>query len=334
MSDRSNSPRDVPFWPDTMPLPAPATQRELFLLLGLLPQGASLHSLLQRVDWQGMTPARIEQVVFGRPPHEAFTTAPPPEFDPPAAFAYALLSPEFRAGVLSAFLRAFPELGRDIFIHVPKCAGTDLTMYLGQRQLPLPSIIGSRDWIDDQRFVQLLSGLGRNIPFQKRLFVYGHITLGDYIRLAGLRPTDRIVSVLRDPLELMVSQANYVVGRMRQDPTGKDPDTAEWMQALGVAPGTIEALAEDELKNLVVSALLDPQITPPDRACGYLGQGLANQLSFEDAIGQIITHDVELTTTDRYEDWMQERWGGEGHHAPQRVGDDPDPARGQALLLR
>ncbi len=304
---REGTPRDVPQWVTALPLRMPATQREVFRLLALLDSAAGLDELLARVDFAGATPAHIHQAVLGRAPADRDEAVPALRFDPRAAFKAALLSPEFRRNVMAAFLGAYPELSRDVFIHVPKCAGTDLVMNLGRRQLPLPSILDSPDWIADDDFLAVLSGLARGAPFHDRIFVYGHMDLGGYVARAGSRPSDRIVSIIRDPVELMVSQANYVIGRARQDPTGQDPDTAEILAWLGHDQLPSD-LSVQQLKDLVVSALLHPDITPANRACRFLGRG-GDAISFEDAIDLMIVHDVEVTTTRQYERWLKERWG-------------------------
>jgi hypothetical protein len=67
-------------------------------------------------------------------------------YHPCGHFRAALLSDEFRRNVVQGLLAAFPEKGRNVFIHVPKCAGTDLIFNLVHRFLPLPKILEVKDW--------------------------------------------------------------------------------------------------------------------------------------------------------------------------------------------
>jgi len=307
MSDTdTGNPRDVADWVDRMPLPAPRSVRDVFFLLSQFDRRDGLDPLLDRVDFSGTGPAQIAQAVFGQPLRDRHHAIPTPDFDPRTAFKTALLSPEFRRHILPAFLGAFPELTRDVFIHVPKCAGTDLAMNLGRRQMPLPSVLESPGWLSDDEFLAVIGGLTRSLPFHRRVFVYGHMEFATYLDRCGLRPGDKVFSIIRDPIALMVSQANYAIGRLRQDPNGEDPDTAATREHLGIA--NIPAKASDrDLKDLVVQALLHPAIAFANQACRHLASSEA--LSAEAAIDMIIANDVEVTTTDRYNRWLRERWG-------------------------
>jgi len=307
MSDtETGNPRDVADWVDHMPLPAPRSIRDVFHLLAQYDRAKGLDALLDRIDFAGVTPAMIAQAVMGRPLRDRKAAIPGNEFDARAALKGAILSREFRATILPTFLATFPDLARDVFIHVPKCAGTDLVMNLGRRQMPLPSVLESDGWISDDAFLSVIGGLTRSLPFQDRIFVYGHMEFASYLDRCGLRPGDRVFSIIRDPVALMVSQANYAIGRLRQDPKGEDPDTAATREHLGIA-NIPHNVTDRDLKDLVVQALLHPAIAFANQACRHLSSTKA--LSAEAAFDMIIANDVEITTTDRYNRWLRERWG-------------------------
>jgi hypothetical protein len=251
-------------------------------------------------------PRQIHQVVLGRSPASVEQAVPPPDYDPSMHFRKALLSREFRKHFLGAFLKAYPTKGRDVFIHVPKCAGTDLILNLGRRLLPLPKMLEVDGWTDDVEFLEIVAGLARAAMTSERFFVYGHMELGIYANVAGVRLDDRIFTVLRDPIDMMVSQANYVIGRLRQDPTGREPDAAEYLQLLG-RTHLPEDLSVGELKDMTLKALLNPAIAEPNRASFYLGDGSGT--TFAKALENLIVHDVEITTTVHYDRWLKERWG-------------------------
>ena len=312
-SDESDgSPRDVAQWVRNLSLRAPRDMREVFLLLGRWREGETLEALLDRTDFTDASPARMFEVLIGRPPGHDELSADPADSGAQATFRRTILSREFRERSLFAFLDAFPELAREIFIHVPKCAGTDLIMNLGQRLMPLPYVLKFPDWISDGEFLNVLGGLAQQAPFHDRIFFYGHMFLGDFPAGFRPRPNDKIFSIIRDPLALMVSQANYVIGRLRQDPEGRDPDTAETLEELGM-PRLPDGLSVGELKDLAVRVLFNRKIVFTNNACRHLGR--LKSKSFEEALGQIAVNDVEITTTEYYDRWLKQRWGiGRSEH--------------------
>ena len=125
---------------------------------------------------------------------------------------------------------------------------------------------------------------------------------------AEFRPADHLFTTIRDPIEQMISQANYAIGRLRQDPIGRDPDTAELLQHLGI-PRHPTALANRDLKDLAVRALLDPRISRPNQACLHLGKRTTEAATeYDVAMNNLVLYDIEVTTTQHYGRWLHERW--------------------------
>jgi hypothetical protein len=300
-------------WFRHAPAPMPRTQPELFQCLATYNPRTGWDAFLETIDFSNVTPRQVYQVVLGRHPGTAQQAVGAPGYNPERHFREVLVSPEFRKRFLGAFLRAYQSKGRDVFIHVPKCAGTDLILNLGGRSIPLPKMLEIEGWTDDVEFLEIVAGLARVATAHERLFVYGHMELGGYIDIAGVRPDDCIFTVLRDPIDLMVSQANYAVGRVRQDPTGREPDAANYLHQLGLThlPDKISA---GDLKHLTFKALLDPSITKPNVSCFFLGRG--SSTVFATALENLIIHNVEVTTTKNYDRWLKERWGiaSSSHH--------------------
>ena len=288
------------------PVRMPRSRPELFQLLASYTPHIGLAEFLRMIDFTGVTPIQVYQVVLGRPPESVAVALPHAEYDAREHFRGALLSKEFRQTIQASFLRAFPEKGRDVFIHIPKCAGTDLILNLGHRSVPLPKMLAHEGWATSTEFLEIIGGLVRASISGDRLFAYGHMELGEFVALVGIRPDDRVFTVLRDPIDLMISQANYAVGRLRQDPNGHDPDAAEYLCLLGLTC-LPEGMGPGDLKDLTVKALLNPLITQPNRACFYLGRGF--QTRYATAMGNLITHNVEITTTQLYDRWLKDRWG-------------------------
>jgi hypothetical protein len=313
-------------WYRNAPRPLPQTQADLFKLLATYNAQGGWDSFADTIDFATVTPRQIYQVVLGRYPATVQQAEPDENYSARQHFREALVSRAFRAKFLQSFLRAYPANGRDVFIHVPKCAGTDLTLSLGCRRVPLPRMLELEGWIDDVAFIEIVAGLARAAATGERLFVYGHMKLEDYVDSAGVRPGDSIFTVLRDPIDLMVSQANYVVSRVRQDPKGREPDAAHYLQLLDLTH-LPENLSFNELKDLTVKALLNPRITEPNRACFFLGRGL--QAGFGTVLENLILHDVEVTTTRNYDRWLSER-----PHLPPKIKSCSTSSPGRCNRLR
>lgn len=311
----------------------PHTLREFFQLLGSSGPKATLDVALDLIDFTGITPIEICELLHGRAadPESVQDALLGATYDPRQHVREAFLSPEFRSRVVSKFLTAFSAMPRDVFIHVPKCAGTDLIFNLVQRQLPLPKVLEIGEWIKDDDYFAALAGIARAAPFFERVFVYGHMELGEYADTCGIRPGDKVFTIIRDPVDLMISQVNYAIGRLRQDPRGRDPDAAENLQLLGLDRFD-HAASNQELKDLALRALYDPRVARPNQACFYLGKHADDAKSpYQSAMGNLVAHDAEITTTEHYEAWLKGRWGiGK---SDRRNASDPILTRREVLRL-
>jgi hypothetical protein len=282
------------------------SRQELFNLLAFYDPRGTWCDFVSRIDFTGITPPQICQVVLDRPPASIELAMAPDDYDAAAHFQSALTSAEFRQNFQAIFLQTYPDKARDVFIHVPKCAGTDLILNLGRRSVPLPKMLEIDSWVGDTAFLEIIAGLARAAASNDRLFAYGHMRLDEYVARSGVRPRDRIFTVLRDPIDLLISQANYAIGRLRQDPAGTSPDTAHYLANLDL-PRLPDDVSPSDLKDLTIRALLNPRIAEPNRACFYLGRGEGG--SYATAMEDLIIHNVEVTTTQYYDRWIQQRWG-------------------------
>ena len=284
---------------------APRTPRELFTLLAQLEPGdRAVGALAERIDFRGVDPAQIVRGVFGRAPapHEGQAEA---EYDAKAHFVASLASPEFRARAIELFLHAFPEKRRLFFIHIPKCAGTDLRAHLFPKFLAIPHLWASEAWMPEEIFIAAVAAAARSVGSVEEILIYGHLPLAWYVNRVGRRLEDRIFTIVRDPVELVISQANYAVDVLVRDPEGKRPDSRANLQILGL-PRLPENASPDQLKELALRAFLDARTTPPNLICTYLagpGNGAA------EALANIVVRDVELTDTTQYNGWLDEEWG-------------------------
>ncbi len=289
-----------------LPLPMPKDLAQIFQLLGLYDPKEGLSKLLDRIRPEGIRPRQVYTAVLLRAPDNIALATPAEGYDGRRHLRATLESPEFQRSAMRNFLKLHSDKQRQIFIHVPKCAGTDLVLNLAPNRLSFPKVLTRADWVSSEELIAALSGLVRAAPFYEQLFVYGHMTIGDYIDVGGVRASDEMFTVIRDPVELLLSQANYAAGRLRQDPGITTPDTIEIMAFLG-----LDRLQDERTpaywKMLATQCLTEPRICPPNRICHYLGK--EQIATYECAIEHILRYDIEVTETSRYRRWLDERWG-------------------------
>ena len=289
-----------------LPLSMPKDLKQVFQLLGLYDPKEGLGDLLSRIRAEEISPRRVYNAVLLRAPDNIALATPHPRYNGREHLRMALESPEFQRKSMRNFLQVYPDKLRQIFIHIPKCAGTDLVLNLAPDRLSFPRVLTLSDWVSSEDLISALSGLVRAAPFHEQIFIYGHMTVGDYIDVGGARSSDQMFTVIRDPVELLLSQANYAAGRLRQDPEISSPDTQEIMAALG-----LERLQEERSaaywKMLAAQCLVNQRVCPPNRICHYLGK--EQIATYECAIEHIVRYDIEITETSQYRRWLNDRWG-------------------------
>ena len=126
MERQRDSQEELLEWVRQAPLKMARSRQELFSLLAFYDPRGTWSDFVSRIDFTGITPPQICQVVLDRPPASIELAMAPIDYDPAAHFHSALTSTEFRQNFQAIFLRTYADKARDVFIHVPKCAGTDL----------------------------------------------------------------------------------------------------------------------------------------------------------------------------------------------------------------
>ncbi len=294
-------------------LPAPEMPREMFKLLALHDPAEGLYNLLLQTDWSGLTPGQIAYAVFGSPIPDAATpiieqaevTGP---WTPVAARDLTnnlLQSSVFQHEILRIFLQAFPEKRRLLFVHVPKCAGSDLSTHLVTRFPSLHEALRAPHWYPNDKFFTGLSHCVRQLPYSDEIFIRGHIEFREYLVLGIVRPYDRIFTILRDPIELAMSQINYILMRLQEDAQRATllPDTTEWLELSGIRL-ELSDLTDDALRQVGRTILRDRAIVRPNTLCAWLGGG-----KLTDVLQRLADYNVEVTNTQAYSRWLHERWG-------------------------
>jgi hypothetical protein len=217
---------------DEQPLSVPRAPRELFHFFSHLQGGGELERLLDRMDGaSALTPLEIYHMVHQRAP-DRLRALVQTDYSANRHLHAALMSKEFQSRAVFNFLTAFPEKRRLVFIHIPKCAGSDLTHHLAPRFLSMPHRLTSEAWVSKPELFEALAMAARLVQAAGEIFVSGHIELDAYLRAVGYRPQDRIFTVLRDPLDIALSQANYAVTLLAKDPEGTRPDARRNLELL------------------------------------------------------------------------------------------------------
>jgi hypothetical protein len=288
------------------PIPAPRDPRGLFSAFALFNDSDDVYELLSRLDFDSMKRTNAHFVVFGDTLTQTATNST--EAGKYLARDHVnelLLSDRFQNNLIPLFLNAFPEKKRLIFIHIPKCAGTDLSANLMKKLPFLHQQMSESIWMTKNDLFRAISRLVINIRFFDQIFVTGHNSLRYYVGEGLVRPFDRVFTIVRDPIEIALSQINYVMTRLTADARSKNfgPDTREWLNILNL--DTLPFNAPPEMvRNLCGVILHNTKIVQPNQMCSWLGGNSA-----EAALNQLVDHDVEVTTTENYNEWLHQVWG-------------------------
>jgi hypothetical protein len=190
-------------------------------------------------------------------------------------------------------------------VHIPKCAGTDLTFHFRARFPSLDRSLTDPQWTAKPAMLQRIARVVAHLHGSDRVFVHGHINLADHIAAGVIRPSDRAFTILRDPLQVAISQINYVLTRFDEDmTTGKfRPDTKEWADVLEL--GTLPArMSEAFIRRLTGAALRHEDLVLPNTIGSWLGGEGAQPV-----VDRLARFNVEVTDTSRYNAWLAQAWG-------------------------
>ena len=239
----------------------PSDPRGLFELLGLYSERGGLALLLSRLEFGGEHPERTHYAVFGAPPDSVAEVLRWGSYYPRDHLHELLLSEPFQTGLIPLFLRAFPEKRRLIFVHLPKCAGTDLIFHFRACHPSLDRSLTDPEWTPKSAMLRRIARVVAHVHTADSIFVHGHINLADHIAADIIRPTDRVFTIIRDPLAAAISQINYVRTWFEEDIVAGAlrPDTAEWSRAMDMGP-TPARMSEIFIDRLTSAALHSERI--------------------------------------------------------------------------
>jgi hypothetical protein len=137
------------------------------------------------------------------------------------------------------------------------------------------------------------------------VFVRGHVNLAYYENNALIRPSDRVFTIMRDPVGIAISHVNYILTRFRNDARARRAglDTRGWLRVLKMDFDP-DALTQIDFPDLGRRILRDHRIVLHNPMCTWLGGGPAQVV-----LDRLDRHSVEVTNTQNYEAWLAQRWG-------------------------
>jgi hypothetical protein len=279
-------------------LPAPRRPRALFELFAFYLPGHGVGSMLDAVDFTGIDEAAV-WAVFG---HDVADIAPRPGYTPRSHLQNMLHSYEFRERGRQLLLNAYPGKKRAIFVHIPKCAGSDLTALL-RRQHPTLQQMLFKPTVPAEELFSALRDVVLGLRYSDTIAVTGHERLSVYHRQYSLvRPQDWFFTIVREPQALLYSHMSYILTVCRDAPRTRRPDGLEWLHFLGLKAIPEHATAA-YMADLARVLLASPDIVPHDTLCGFLGAGSAVS-----ALEAIIDSNIEITDTVRYPAWRAKKF--------------------------
>ena len=173
-----------------MHVAAPRSPRDLIALFRLYDPAKGLQSILHWIDASGMTRHQVYGAAFGRFPEALATLAIPENYDPVIDLRKALISAEFQERIAELLFGAFPEHRRAIFVHIPKCAGTDLNDSLTARYPTIHNHLAMPQVVTRPVLFETLANISLRLTLSDTIFVSGHVRLDHYLQTGLARPSD------------------------------------------------------------------------------------------------------------------------------------------------
>ncbi len=289
-----------------MVLSFPADPRSLLELFSFYNEAAGLEGLAQQIDFEGATRHQLYFGARGRFASGDDVKECEELGSARAYFVELLKSDDFQSNILPLALNAYPEKKRLVFIHIPKCAGTDLRRLLSRRfpTFAANSAVGWR--VPKEELYRRLRRLVVELRSADTIFVHGHLRLESCLETGIVRPADRIVTIIRAPEEIVISKINFVLSqivRSTERPASSTREAQRWIGILREHQLSVEMLDNDP-RSFLKKMLRHPKMGRRNTICNALGNGDARSALTNAKLG-----DIEITTVENYNAWLREDWG-------------------------
>ena len=213
------------------------------------------------------------------------------------------LSDEFKKNFGVHVLDEFPDFQRELFIHIPKTGGNSLHLRAAKDprfvvvRSPLGPIVDIPNW---PKYYQ---GVARQL-FERTGFIFleYHLQVQHVFAFKLMRPQDRIYTIVREPLSLMVSYLNYVLTSVAASVGDPDPPTESRICDALWGLGSTERWRRT-LMSSVLLGILDKYL-PKNPMCACLGSADAD--TAYDNVHKMGMQVYDITTLEsvfKYYDW-------------------------------
>jgi len=285
-------------------LPAPRTPRELIELFATYEGQNGISSVLNAADFSALDRATVLKMALGVVGQRRLEQAAPEGYNPRGHLRTLLHSAEFRERARPLILEAFPERRRAIFVHIPKCSGTDITDTLRRRY---PAWLQGQFDINGhaaEAFFQNMREFAIGVRYADMIALAGHERLAYYQQHRLVRPADWVFAIVRDPTALMYSHISYVLTVCRTALATGRQDGVGWLGLLGLSEIPEDA-SEAAMAELGRRVLYNTPIPLNNPICHYLGDGTAAS-----ALRRIVESNIEIIEASRYPAWRRATFPG------------------------
>ena len=221
-------------------IPAPVTPRDTLERFRFYQKERGLQSITRDIDFSNVTCAQVFASIVGHIPGYLTGVPDPDNFNPRWQTLQVLSALEFQDRIREIIPAAFPEKRRLIFIHNPKCAGTDMRVTLRrnypliEEYLAMPAMTAKPAFFEELRIIMTTMHSSDSIAMT------GHVPIWWYLANNLIRPQDEIFTSVRNPIDRVYSHLNYVLTVVISS-NGKRHDAADWLRQIGmtgIAPDT------------------------------------------------------------------------------------------------
>jgi hypothetical protein len=282
--------------------PVPRNLRQMLQLFRFYDAAAGLASVFDHIDWIPASPSQVYSSVLGRLPETREFAVPNVGYSAKKLFEATLNSAEFQENLIKNVLAAFPEKQRVLFVHIPRTAGTDFEEHLAEKMPSLYQVLQDSTAISKAKLFVSLRNFAENVDLAERILICGHIPLSDYLAKRLRRFDDQLITIVRDPVDLLISNTNYILTVIRDMRDPERPDRQIWLDHLKIGE-VPENISETESRTLALRILRDEALIPGDQLCFFLGNGTE-----ESALDLLAISNMEITDVTRYSKWLRSRW--------------------------
>jgi hypothetical protein len=237
--------------------------------------------------------------ILARSPETA-ELARKPISSPVDAICAMLRSDEFMQKHDIVLQREFPQLTRDIFLHVPKSGGTTIfhafesdDRFCSLHVFPNPHWFADRLGYLRKTIIRLLN------PKARYVCLWDHPPAIRFMQNRLKRGWDNAFMILRDPIDASVSWINYVLTQVATN-ASTHGDAASWRRELNV-PETADA------KDRGAAVRLIPKIVelfvPSNAICTMLGR----EPSLESALETAAILDLKIIRIEQADEYIRYR---------------------------